>query len=48
VAFKARFYRSYYCGVERGVRNISAINLIELAKALNVKVGELFPPTRVL
>lgn len=44
----AGFFRSDYGGVERGVRNISAINLIELAKALNMEVGELFPPTRVL
>jgi transcriptional regulator with XRE-family HTH domain len=47
-AFMAGFFRSDYGGVERGVRNISAINLIELAKALNMEVGELFPPTRVL
>ena len=43
MAFKAGFARSYYSGIERGVRNISALNLIRLAKALNVEVGELFP-----
>ena len=43
MAFKAGFARSYYSGVERGVRNISAVNLIQLAKALDVEVGELFP-----
>lgn len=35
--------RSYYGGVERGERNVSAINLIRIAKALDVEVGELFP-----
>jgi transcriptional regulator with XRE-family HTH domain len=43
VAFKAGFSRSYFGGVERGVRNISAVNLIQLAKALGVEVGDLFP-----
>ena len=43
MAFKAGFSRSYYSGVERGVRNISAVNLIQLAKALGVEVGDLFP-----
>lgn len=48
MAFKAGFSRSYYSGVERGVRNISAINLIQLAKALDVEVGDLFPPSNKL
>ena len=48
MAFKAGFSRSYYSGVERGVRNISAVNLIQLAKALDVEVGGLFPPTNEL
>jgi transcriptional regulator with XRE-family HTH domain len=43
LAFKAGFARSYYSGVERGVRNISAVNLIQLAKALDCEVGDLFP-----
>jgi transcriptional regulator with XRE-family HTH domain len=43
MAFKAGFARSYYSGVERGVRNISAVNLIQLAKALGCEVGDLFP-----
>jgi len=37
------FARSYYSGVERGVRNISAANLIRLAISMKVEVGELFP-----
>lgn len=40
--------RSYYGGVERGDRNVSAINLIRIATALNVEVGELFPPIKTL
>ena len=48
MAYNAGFSRSYYSGVERGVRNISAINLIQLAKALNVEVGDLFPPANKL
>ncbi len=36
--------RSYYGGVERGDRNVSAINLIRIATALDVEVGALFPP----
>jgi len=36
--------RSYIGGIERGERNISALNLVRIAKALDVEVGELFPP----
>lgn len=35
--------RAYYSSVERGERNVSALNLIRIAKNLNVSVGELFP-----
>ena len=35
--------RAYYGGVERGERNIAALNLIRIAMALDVEVGELFP-----
>lgn len=40
--------RTYVGGIERGERNIAAINLIRIAKALNVEVGELFPPIKTL
>ncbi len=40
--------RTYMGGVERGERNISAINLIRIAISLNVEVGELFPKIEVL
>jgi transcriptional regulator with XRE-family HTH domain len=36
--------RSYYGGVERGERNVAALNLMRIAAALGVEVGELFPP----
>lgn len=38
--------RAYYGGVERGERNVAALNLIRIARGLGVPVGELFlPPT---
>lgn len=40
--------RAYYGGVERGERNVSVLNLIKIAQALQVEVGELFPPLRDL
>ena len=40
--------RSYYGGVERGERNIAALNLIRIADALDVEVGQLFPSIREL
>lgn len=42
-AMSAELGRSYYGGVERGERNIAALNLMRIATALNVEVGELFP-----
>lgn len=42
-AAHAELDRSYYGGVERGERNIAALNLMKIAAALNVEVGELFP-----
>lgn len=38
--------RSYYGGIERGERNVAALNLIRIARALGVDVGELFPPSK--
>lgn len=35
--------RTYMGGVERGERNIAALNLIQIAKCLSVEVGDLFP-----
>ena len=43
VAYHSELARSYYGDIERGTRNVSAINLVSIAKALNVQVGEFFP-----
>ena len=40
--------RTYMGSVERGERNIAAINIIRIAKALKIEVGELFPVIRTL
>jgi transcriptional regulator with XRE-family HTH domain len=42
LADAAQFGRSYMSGVERGVRNPSALQLLKLARALRVRVGDLF------
>ena len=42
-AARAELGRSYYGGVERGERNIAALNLMRIAAALQMEVGELFP-----
>ena len=34
--------------VERGERNIAALNLIRIAKCLQIEVGELFPEIETL
>lgn len=47
-ADKVGLDRSYMGGIERGERNIASINLIRIAKGLNVEVGELFPPIKEL
>ncbi len=39
--------RSYMSGVERGLRNISVVNLSRLAKALDVALVELIDPASV-
>ena len=46
LADRARLHRNYVGGVERGERNISLVNIIELAHALSVKPGEL--PKRIV
>ena len=40
--------RAYYGGVERGERNVAALNLIKIANALGVEVGKLFPALSTL
>ena len=43
-AAEAGLDRAYFGGVERGERNVAALNLIKIAAALGVEVGDLFPP----
>jgi transcriptional regulator with XRE-family HTH domain len=40
--------RTYMGSVERGERNIAALNLIKIAKTLKVEVGVLFPAAESL
>jgi transcriptional regulator with XRE-family HTH domain len=40
--------RTYMGSVERGERNVAALNLIRIAKCLNLEVGELFPAVKTL
>jgi transcriptional regulator with XRE-family HTH domain len=48
LAAAAGIDRAYFGGIERGERNVATLNLIKIAQALNVEVGELFPPIRIL
>jgi transcriptional regulator with XRE-family HTH domain len=43
-ALEAGLARSYFSGIERGRRNLAAINLIRIAMTLKCEVGDLFPP----
>jgi transcriptional regulator with XRE-family HTH domain len=47
-AAEAGLDRTYMGGIERGERNIAALNLIRIAKCLKIEVGELFPAVRTL
>lgn len=40
--------RTYMGSVERGERNLAALNLIRIAKTLDVEIGELFPAAKSL
>jgi transcriptional regulator with XRE-family HTH domain len=42
-AHEAGISRAYYGAVERGERNVAALNLMRIAAALNIEAGELFP-----
>lgn len=47
-AHEAGISRAYYGAVERGERNVAALNLMRIAAALKVEVGELFPPVQTV
>lgn len=47
-AYSAGLDRAYYGAIERGERNVSALNLMRIAATLQVEVGELFPRVVVL
>ena len=38
----AHLDRSYMSGIERGLRNVSVLNLLKIARALNLPIAELF------
>ncbi len=41
LAEMAKMHRTYISGIERGERNVSLINIMRLASALNVSVSKL-------
>lgn len=47
-AAEACLGRSYYGGIERGERNVAALNLMQIARVLGVEVGDLFPSLKEL
>lgn len=47
-ASEAGLDRAYFGGIERGERNLAALNLVLIASTLEVEVGELFPPIKKL
>ena len=45
LANRCGLHRTYVGSIERGERNVSAVNLERIAKALNVRIGVLFRAT---
>lgn len=41
-AERCGLHRTYYSGIERGVRNISIINIEKIARGLKISLPELF------
>ena len=41
-ADRCRLHRTYYSGIERGVRNVSLVNIGKIAKGLRTSLPELF------
>lgn len=42
LSFKSSLHRTYISEVERGRRNISIVNIAKIARALNLRIKELF------
>jgi len=47
-AYEVGLDRTYMGGVERGERNIAVLNIIRIAKALKLEIGDLFPSVKIL
>jgi len=41
-AERCGLHRTYYSGVERGIRNVSLVNIEKIAKGLRKSLSELF------
>lgn len=46
LAYRAKLDRTYISGVERGVRNVSLVNIEKIANALNISIEYLFTNER--
>jgi transcriptional regulator with XRE-family HTH domain len=45
-ADRCGLHRTYYSGIERGVRNVSLVNIEKVAKGLKTSLAELFTNLR--
>jgi transcriptional regulator with XRE-family HTH domain len=41
-AWLCGLHRTYYSGIERGVRNVSLVNIEKIGKGLNILLSRLF------